>query len=148
VPCEQVEEEAAAVEVFEFVYVRTHILKNAICSQIRALNRLIFIEVKSQVMSRCTALNSRYSEISARLLTKPDSSEQLVELQKFVDDLPTELLDMQNKFHGPGTIRGPRLQCSHPRCRVTCVVFCLGWLLLPRWLSPAAAVPVQRGLVA
>lgn len=53
-------------------------------------------------MSRCTALNTRYSEISARLLIKPDTSEQLVELQTFVDEVPTELTDMHNKFHGPG----------------------------------------------
>ena len=53
-------------------------------------------------MARCVALNTRYSEISARLLIKPDTSEQLVELQQFVDVVPTELTDMQNKFHGPG----------------------------------------------
>ena len=91
--------------MFEFVYVRTQALKAAICSQIRALNRLLFLEVKAQVVQRCTALNSRYSEISSRLLIKPDTSEQLVGLQKFVDDVPAELTEMANKFHGPGTAR-------------------------------------------
>jgi hypothetical protein len=62
-------------------------------------------------MSRCTALNARYSEISARLLIKPDTSEQLVELQVFVDEVPTELTDMQNKFHGPGGSALPHSCC-------------------------------------
>ena len=109
----QVMNECSSVEMFEFVYVRTHALKTAICSQIRALNRLLFLEVKSQVVQRCTALNTRYSEISARLLIKPDTSEQLVQLQQFVDDAPAELTEMANKFHGPGThaLHAPHRVC-------------------------------------
>jgi hypothetical protein len=45
----QVEAECSSVEMFELVYVRTQALKTSIISQIRALNRLLYLEVKAQV---------------------------------------------------------------------------------------------------
>ena len=93
------------VEITRFALVNLHSFKRELCAQLHSLAGILMAQIKYDMLTKCRELNSRYEEILNTLAEVPQTSEDLVALQRFVDNLESELNAMKNTFYGNDGIR-------------------------------------------
>ena len=93
------------LEVFSMVAVHTVVFKADIRKQAQALASMIIGKVLADLVATCAALNARYQQISAILQRRPETSEDLVQLNQFWGDVTVELKEMEARFHGKDGVK-------------------------------------------
>ncbi|KAA0158934.1 hypothetical protein FNF31_05104 [Cafeteria roenbergensis] len=95
---------ASDLETFRLVQVDCSAIKAALRARVRLHAAALGRTLKARTLSICATLNDRYEYLRKRLLFKPRDSEELVEHAAFVRSVPEELLELANRFNGPGGV--------------------------------------------
>lgn len=90
---------------FAFVTFNAASFKAELIKQVRAVQGLLKDRLVALSVAKCMYMNQRFSDMSTRLQASPDSSDELVKLERYAVQAHIETGKLNHSFYGPNGVR-------------------------------------------